>query len=140
MVPFTIGYVASKFVKGEIGKALAIGGAVASLFEIVAPGLIVRLVNRVPGVGAPAVATVAAASPAAAAGPVNGMEGLGGYVDSPSYQGTGEYVDSPSYQGTGDDMDDDSLASGELADGYVDEAADYLNSYLNAGAATASAN
>jgi hypothetical protein len=147
LVPFTLGYIGSKLIKGEVGKSLMVGGAVASLLEIASPGMVAKLLYRVPGVGAPAVATVAAAAPAAAAGPVHGMDGLGGYVDSPSYQGTGGYVDSPSYQGTGgyvdspsyqgtgDDegMDDDSLASGELADGYVDSAADYLNSYLTAG-------
>lgn len=126
MVPFTIGFVGSKFIKGEIGKALMVGGAVASLVEIIAPGGIAKLLYRVPGIGAPTVAAVAAAAPAAAAGPVNGMEGLGGYVDSPSYQGTGD----------DDGMDDDSLASGELADGYIDEGAKYLDSYLTAGSSS----
>ena len=123
LVPFTLGYIGSKLIKGEVGKSLMVGGAVASLLEIASPGMVAKLLYRVPGVGAPAVATVAAAAPAAAAGPVHGMDGLGGYVDSPSYQGTGD----------DEGMDDDSLASGELADGYVDSAADYLNSYLTAG-------
>ncbi len=143
LVPFTLGYVGSKLVKGDIGKALLVGGAVASIAEIVAPGSILMLMHRV----APApVAQVAAAAPAAAAGPVHGMNGLGGYVDSPSYQGTGGYVDSPSYQGTGGYVDSpsyqgtgddgDDLAQAELADGYIDEGAKYMDSYLTAGAAS----
>ena len=39
-VPFTLGFVANKFIKGDLGKALVVGGAIASLAEAISPGLI----------------------------------------------------------------------------------------------------
>jgi hypothetical protein len=147
LVPFTLGYFGSKFVKGDIGKALLIGGGIASMAELAAPGMIARLVYRA------APAAVAVAPVAAVKGPVNGMDGIDGYVDAKAYQGTGGvdgYVDAKAYQGTGDldddldgyvdakayqgtgDMDDD-LASDDLAgvDGYLTDASKYMNTYLN---------
>ncbi len=151
MVPFTLGYVASKFIRNaNIKKALMVGGAVASLAEIVRPGLMGELMGRVT---AYAPMQVQAAVPAAAkAGPVQGMYGLDGYVDSPAYQGTGGYVDSPAYQGTGDaddmagyvdspayqgtgDQDDDLAASGDDVmagvEGYLEQSQAGYASYLN---------
>ena len=147
MVPFTLGYVGSKFVKGDIGKALLVGGAAASILELVAPGMVARLVYSLPGVGAPA---VAAAPAAAVKGPVNGMDGIDGYVDAKAYQGTGGYVDAKAYQGTGSDdlagyvdakayqgtgdLGDDLADDGdELAgvDGYLTDASKYMETYLN---------
>ena len=149
LTPFTIGYVASKFVKGDIGKALLVGGAAASLIELVSPGMIAGLVYRTPVVGP----TIIAAAPAAAVkGPVNGLDGyvaaqayqgtgddLDGYVAAQAYQGTGDdladdldgYVDAQAYQGTGE-MEDD-LASDEMAgvDGYLTDANKYMETYLN---------
>jgi hypothetical protein len=152
MVPFTLGFVASKFIRNaDLKKAVMVGGAVASLVEIVSPGMIGSLINRVTA-SAPMLAPAAAALPATAkAGPVNGMAGLSGYVDSPAYQGTGGYVDSPAYQGTGDMTDqmdgyvdspayqgtgdDDDLAGPDDAmagvDGYLTEGQKYMDSYLN---------
>jgi hypothetical protein len=145
LTPFTIGFIASKFVKGNIGKALAVGGAAASIVELVSPGMLASLVYRTPIVGP---AAVAAAPAAAVRGPVNGLEGYvdakayqgtGGYVDAKAYQGTGDmdedsvdgYVDAKAYQGTGD-MEDD-LASDDLAgvDGYLTDASKYMETYLN---------
>ncbi len=148
-IPFTMGYVANKFVKGDIGKALLVGGSIASMVELVSPGMIARLVYGTPVVGP---AAVAAAPAAAVKGPVNGMEGLGGYVDARAYQGTGGYVDARAYQGTGEadqmagvdgyvdarayqgtgDMEDD-LASDDLAgvDGYLTDSSKYMETYLN---------
>ncbi len=146
LVPFSLGYAMSKFIKGDIGKALAVGGAVASLVEIVAPGYVGQLLNRTP-----VVQQVAAAAPAAASnGPVHGMSGLAGYVDAPAYQGVGGYVDAPAYQGVGDadDLagyvdapayqgvgeedaqagDDDTMAG---VDGYIEEGSKYMESYLS---------
>ncbi len=144
MVPFTLGYIGSKFVKGDIGKALMVGGAAASMLELLAPGMIARLVYRVPTVGPMAVASAPAA---AVKGPVNGMDGYvdakayqgtGGYVDAKAYQGTGSdelagYVDAKAYQGTGDLADDLAGEDDDLAgvDGYLTEAGGYLQPYLN---------
>jgi hypothetical protein len=155
MVPVTLGYILKKFVKGDIGNALFVGGAIASIAELAMPGKIGELLAKV--MPHPAMVAAATGSPAAGAataaaqqGPVQGMSGLGTYVDSPSYQGTGAlgtYVDSPSYQGTGadDDLatyvdspsyqgtgeaDDDDLAGGERGS-YLEEGVDYMASYLN---------
>ncbi len=149
LVPFTIGFVGSKFLRNaDLKKAVMVGGAVASLVELAAPGMIGGLIQRVTASSPVAVPV------AAKAGPVNGMAGFGGYVDSPAYQGTGVldgYVDSPAYQGTGDlgavdgyvdspayqgtGADDDLAGPGdeEMAgvDGYMTEGQKYMDSYLN---------
>ena len=154
MVPFTLGYVASHFIRNaDLKKALMVGGAVASLVEIAKPGMMASLMARVTAlVPAHAAAVVPAPVAAAAkAGPVHGMMGLAGYVDSPAYQGTGGYVDSPAYQGTGEqdamagyvdspayqgtgDQDDD-LASGDDVmagvEGYLEQSQAGYASYLN---------
>ncbi len=151
LVPFTMGYAASKFIKGEIGKALLVGGAAASIVELIKPGMIGQLMHTTPVVSTVVAPIAAAAGPAATTGPVNGMLGLGAYVDSPAYQGVGAYVDSPAYQGVGayvdspayqgvgenDDAGDDEMAgigaADDLAgvDGYLEQGSEYLNSYLN---------
>jgi hypothetical protein len=140
LIPFTLGFVASKFIKGEIGKALLVGGGLASIVEIAKPGMIGQLMHTTPVVSAVAAPVAAAAGAGASAGPVHGMLGLGAYVDSPAYQGVGAYVDSPAYQGVGDaedDAGDDEMAgigaADDLAgvDGYLEQGSDYLNSYLN---------
>ncbi len=146
MVPFTVGYIGSRFVRNaDLKKAIMVGGAVASLMEIAMPGMIGGLIARATP------APVAAMVPAAAkAGPVNGMYGLDGYVDSPAYQGTGGYVDSPAYQGTGDNdqvdgyvdspayqgtgADDDLAGPDDVmagVDGYLEQGQKYMESYLN---------
>ena len=138
LMPFTVGYAASKFIKGDIGKALLVGGAVASLVELAMPGQIGLLLNR----GAIAAAPVAPAAVVAlkGLGALDGpVAGLDGYVDAPSYQGVGVdgYVDAPSYQGVGDDGDtlagpEDVLADdGDELDGYLQESAKYAQTYLN---------
>jgi hypothetical protein len=149
LVPFTVGYVASRFVRSpDIKKAIQVGGAVASLMEIAMPGMIGGLIARATPM--PVLAMAPAAATAAVKGPVSGMNGLGGYVDSPAYQGTGGYVDSPAYQGTGDNdevdgyvdspayqgtgADDDLAASDDVmagVDGYMEQGQKYLDSYLN---------
>jgi hypothetical protein len=145
-VPFTLGFAANKLIKGEIGKAMLVGGVIASIAEAVSPGLIARLAYKVPQVGPVA---VAAAPAAAVTGPVNGMNGLGGYVDARAYNGTGEelagYVDARAYNGTGEELagyvdarayngtgglgdDEDDLAG--VGD-YLTASSKYLDTYLN---------
>lgn len=118
MVPFTCGFIASKFIKGDIGKALMVGGAVASIVEIAMPGKIAELIAKTPITAKAVTLPVAAvAGPAAAAGPVSGMSGLGAYVDAPAYQGVGAYVDAPAYQGVGGYVDAPAYQGvGDLAD------------------------
>jgi hypothetical protein len=151
LIPFTIGYVASKFVKGDIGKAMLVGGAAASLVELVKPGMVGQLVARIPGIPMLASKAPAVAAPAIQ-GPTKGLEGLGGYVSAPSYAGVGGldgYVSAPSYAGVGaeDDLEDyvsapsyagvgadDDLAGPEDVmagvDGYLDQANAGYQSYL----------
>jgi hypothetical protein len=154
LTPFVIGYVASKFVKGDIGKALLVGGAAASLVELIKPGMVGQLIAKIPGAPAVAAAAPAVVVPAIT-GPTKGLDGLDGYVSAPSYAGVGEeldgYVSAPSYAGVGDDEDlagyvsapsyagvgDDSDLSGPEdvmagVDGYLDQAAANSQSYLAA--------
>ena len=105
---FTIGYVASKFVKGDAGKAILAGSIVAAVIEAAMPGGMDKLVAKLPFVGAKVAGTKAVVAQT-----VNGLLGIDGYVDAPSYQGVGflpgmgvdGYVDAPGYQGVGDYVD-----------------------------------
>src|SRR6056297_1976058 len=107
LIPYTVGFAGSKFIKNpEMKTALMVGGAAASIIELLMPGQVGRLVEMVPGVrnlaySQPAVAT-------ADEGPVQQAQdgigrSLGQYVSAPSYSGTAglaEYVSAPSYSGT----------------------------------------
>ena len=146
LAPFVLGYLASKTLfKGEIGKALLVGGAVASIVEALMPGEIGKLIH--PGAAAVAAAVPAVTPVAAAAvkGPVNGMDGLdgyvsamsyqgtggmSGYVSANSYQGTGGYVSANSYQGTGDDGDDLADDGSDMGT-FLDAAQNYMQPYLD---------
>jgi hypothetical protein len=131
LVPFTLGYVASKFVKGDIGKALLVGGAAASILELVKPGMVGQLLAKIPG--AP---SIAAAAPAvvvpAITGPTKGLDGLGTYVQASGYNGVGDdddladYVTAPSYAGVGDEIDGYVQAKGYSAVGSYDEGDDEM--------------
>lgn len=153
LIPFTLGYVASKFVKGQVGQSLLVGGTIAGLAEIAMPGLVGRLVAKIPGVPALASAAPAVAAPAIV-GPTNGLNGLDGYVRAPSYAGVGGldgYVRAPSYAGVGDEDDlagyvrapsyagvgeegeiGDSDAVMAGVDGYLEQAQAGYQSYLAA--------
>jgi hypothetical protein len=151
LLPFTVGYVASKFVKGDIGKALLVGGAAASLVELVFPGKVGQLIARIPGVPMLAQAAPAVAAPAIK-GPTSGLDGyvsapsyagvgdedaLAGYVSAPSYAGVGNedalagYVSAPSYAGVGDDSELDGAEDVMAGVGsYIDQAQNDYKSYL----------
>ena len=155
LTPFLIGYIASKFVKGDIGKALLVGGAAASLVELIKPGMVGQLLAKIPGAPAVAAAAPAVVVPAIT-GPTKGLDGLDGYVSAPSYAGVGadddlaDYVSAPSYAGVGDDdgvdgyvsapsyagVGDDELEGTEDVmagvDGYLDQAKANSQSYLAA--------
>jgi hypothetical protein len=145
LLPYTIGYVGSRFVKSaNTKKALLVGGGLASLIELIAPGKMRDIVGRIPGIsalqsgaagpGAAAMAQEAAAGPDQTqtegigqmmlAGYVDapGYSGTAGYVDAPGYSGTAGYVDAPSYAGTGEDMMlAGDLGSEMLAGNYLEE-------------------
>lgn len=124
LVPYTVGFIGSKFIKDQKAKtALLVGGGVASIIELIMPGKVGELLGKVPGLNRLAMgsagASVASAAQAAEAGPTQqAVEGIGrvmlaGYVDAPSYSGTAGYVDAPSYSGTAG-------MGSEMLAGYVD--------------------
>ncbi len=151
LLPFTVGYVASKFVKGDVGKALLVGGAAASLIELVFPGKVGQLIARIPGVPMLAQAAPSVAAPAIK-GPTSGLDGyvsapsyagvgddsaLAGYVSAPSYAGVGDedalagYVSAPSYAGVGDESELDGAEDVMAGIGsYIDQAQNDYKSYL----------
>jgi hypothetical protein len=88
--------------------ALLTGGAAAVLTELVFPGKASQMLGKLPVIGGFLAPNVPS--------PVQGLEGLFGYVSAPGYQGVGEYVSAPGYQGVGEDY----LADGDDAiAGYV---------------------
>jgi hypothetical protein len=108
LVPYTIGFVGSRFVKQkDLKTALMVGGGLASVIELLMPGQVGRFIEMIPGVRNLAMTQPVVA--AADAGPVaQAQEGIGrmmlaGYVTAPSYSGSAglaEYVTAPSYQGS----------------------------------------
>jgi len=69
--------------------AFITGAATAAIVNALMPGQVNRLFTSIPVVG-PMIQNIP------------GMNGLGAYVDAPSYQAVGTYVDAPSYQAVGD--------------------------------------
>lgn len=87
----TGGLVAKFAIKNPQAKAAFVTGtAAAALFEAIFPGRVAKLLADVPVIGG-------MIGPKAS--PVQGLAGLFGYYSTPGYQGVGEYVDAPSYQG-----------------------------------------
>lgn len=136
--PYTIAFAAAKFVDlGKMKNHVLVGGALASILELLVPGQVASWIQRIPGLSAiPGVQGLAG---------LGGLSGpsdmLAGYVQAPSYAGVGQemlagYVQAPSYAGVG---------NGEALAGYVQAPsyagvgnADYLetdnylkSSYLN---------
>jgi hypothetical protein len=124
LMPYTLGFAASKMVKDAgMKSALLTGGAVAALLGVVAPkaldGILSKLglakLTGVSGIG----------TYQALAGYFGDDTLLAGYVNAPGYQGVGAYVNAPGYAGVGDNT--------PLA-GYV-QAPSYagVQGYLDAG-------
>lgn len=136
--PYTIAFAATKLVNlGKMKNHVLLGGAAASIIELIMPGQVAAWIQRIPGISAiPGVQGLAG---------LGGLSGptdmLAGYVQAPSYAGVGQemlagYVQAPSYAGVGDN---DALAGYVQAPSYAGVGnADYLetdnylkNSYLN---------
>jgi hypothetical protein len=121
VITYLSGFGASMLLKGEMRSNVRTGAALAAVIELLAPGRIGGLVDKIPGMKkAEAGASgpvVAAAAQAAAEGATNGIgravlagyvtaasyqgsAGIRGYVEAPAYQGTNGYVEAPAYQGT----------------------------------------
>jgi len=112
LMPYTGAFLATSFIKnGQIKTSLRLGGAIASIVEFIKPGMVADLIRRVPG-------------GEMIASPVEGLWGIGSYVEAPGYSGTAGYVDAPSYAGTGEYVDAPSYAgTGEdvMLAGYVED-------------------
>ena len=104
--PYTVAFVAAQ--AGLLGKyksAALLGGAVASIVELLFPGKVGELIRRVPGLDRlPGISTISGLG--GLDGSVAGIDALAGYVQAPSYAGVGNdelagYVQAPSYAGVG---------------------------------------
>lgn len=144
-LPYTAAFLVSRFVlKGsKFSTPLLLGGAMASIVELIAPGKVGELLTKV-GLGADKLpASLHGLGQEALDGPSAGMgayveapsySGVGteladdttlaAYVEAPSYSGVGEnenalaaYVDAPSYSGVGDYL---SQKNEYLAESYLD--------------------
>jgi hypothetical protein len=101
LMPYTIGFAASKFVKDAgMKSALLTGGAVAAILGVIAPkaldGVLAKIglskLTGVSGIG----------TYQALAGYFGDDTLLAGYVNAPAYAGVQGYVNAPSYAGVGD--------------------------------------
>ncbi len=146
ILPYTAAFAITKLfgkkLGGDLSSALLLGGAVASVVELIRPGMVGDLLKKV-GLGELPYAGPALAGLGALNGPVCGLgytdalagyvqaagyNGTAGYVDAPSYSGTAGYVDAPSYSGTA------GLGQEVLAGTFLDDASDnaLANNWLNA--------
>ena len=112
-LPYTTAFVASRFLlkgKPRLQTAVLVGGAAASLLELLLPGRIGLFLHRIPGLDR-LPTSLQGPVVTALAGPMNG---LNGYVEAPAYSGVGAYVEAPSYSGVGQEQ----LAGYVEAPGY----------------------
>lgn len=136
ILPYTAAFAITKLFGKKLGSdlssALLLGGAVASVVELIRPGMVGDLLKKV-GLGELPYAGPALAGLGALNGPVCGLgysDMLAGYVQASGYNGTGEYVDAPSYSGTAGYVDAPSYSGSagigqeQLAGSYLDDAAD----------------
>lgn len=119
-MPFSVGYLASGFVKNnKIKKAMVLGGAAASIVTLIWPSGLRDVLSYL-GLGQM----------------LNGADMLAGYVAAPGYQGVGVngYVEAPSYQGVGGSEMLPGMGNDDLLAGYVEDAGyrgAALNGYLD---------
>jgi len=135
LLPYTAAFAITKLVGKKLGSdvcsALMLGGALASVVELIRPGMVGDLLKKA-GLGQLPYAGPALAGLGALSGPVCGLgygDMLAGYVEAPSYAGTAGYVEAPSYAGTAGYVEAPSyagtagLGSEALAGTYLDDAA-----------------
>ena len=136
-LPYSLAFLASKTVlkKSKYAHPLLLGGAAASLVELVSPGLIGTLLAKVGLTKFAMPAPVQGLAGDALAGPTNALcgyveapsySGVGGYVEAPSYSGVGDgqqlagYVEAPSYSGVGEDQLAGFLDTNYMSTNYID--------------------
>jgi len=132
-MPYTAAFIATKLFRKQIGAyagPIMLGGAVASLIELLMPGKVHQLIAMIPG---------ASSLPGfnGMSGPTDALAGffgteLAGYVSAPSYAGVGNeqlagYVSAPSYAGVGEATQLAGYVSAPSyagVGGFLDEASD----------------
>jgi hypothetical protein len=159
LLPYTAAFIIAKLAGKKLGKditdALLTGGIIASGVELIRPGMVGDLLQKV-GLGELPYAGPALAGLGALHGPVCGLgysAQLAGYYSAPAYQGSAGYEQAPAYQGSaglrGYVSDKSQRLSGMagrevLAGTFLDDAADHMldNNWLTneGGAADASIN
>ncbi len=135
-LPYTAAFAITKLLGNKLSAdmktALMLGGAVASIVELIRPGMVGDALKKV-GLGELPYAGPALAGLGALNGPVCGlgyMDTLAGYVEAPSYSGTNGYVEAPSYAGTAGYVEAPSYAGSAgmgqevLAGTFLDDAVD----------------
>lgn len=155
LLPYTAAFAITKLfgkkLGGDVSSALMVGGAVASVIELIRPGMVGDLLKKV-GLAELPYAGPALAGLGALSGPVCGLgysDQLAGYYSSPAYAGQAGIVQAPAYQGSagiaGYVSDRSQRLSGMgtevLAGTFLDDAADNMlnNNWLNAEEAAATA-
>jgi hypothetical protein len=134
LLPYTAAFAATKLfgkqLGGDLSTSLLVGGAVASIVELIRPGMVGDLLKKT-GLGQLPYAGPALAGLGALSGPVCGLgygDMLAGYVEAPSYAGTAGYVEAPSYAGTAGYVEAPSyagtagLGQEQLAGTFLDDA------------------
>ncbi len=106
LLPYTAAFAITKLFGKRLGSdlssALMVGGAVASVIELIRPGMVGDLLKKV-GLAELPYAGPALAGLGALSGPVCGLgysDQLAGYYSSPAYQGQAGIVQAPAYQGS----------------------------------------
>lgn len=155
LLPYTAAFAITKLfgkkLGGDVSSALMVGGAVASVIELIRPGMVGDLLKKV-GLAELPYAGPALAGLGALSGPVCGLgysDQLAGYYSAPAYAGQAGIVQAPAYQGSagiaGYVSDRSQRLSGMgtevLAGTFLDDAADNMlnNNWLNTEEAAATA-
>ena len=109
LLPYTAAFAITKLfgkkLGGDLSSALMVGGAVASVVELIRPGMVGDMLKKV-GLAELPYAGPALAGLGAFSGPVCGLgysDQLAGYYNAPSYQGSAGingYAQAPAYQGS----------------------------------------
>jgi len=106
LLPYTAAFAITKLFGKKLGKdisdALLTGGLIATGVELIRPGMVGDLLQKV-GLGELPYAGPALAGLGALHGPVCGLgysAQLAGYYDAPAYQGSAGYERAPAYQGS----------------------------------------
>jgi hypothetical protein len=136
---FAITKLFGKKLGSDISTALLLGGAAASVVELIKPGMVGDLLKKV-GLGEIPTVGPALAGLGALNGPIAGLgygDALAGYVEAPAYAGTAGYVEAPAYAGTAGYVEAPAYAgtggADELAGTFLEDASSKIleNNWLS---------